>query len=96
MAIMDITVIPTGKTSVSDIVAEILKVIRESGLKHELTAMGTIVEGEIDELLRLAGRAHSVPFDMGVQRVVTIIKIDDRKDKPNTIERKVKAVMDKL
>jgi uncharacterized protein YqgV (UPF0045/DUF77 family) len=35
---------------------------------------------------------HEVPFTMGAKRVSTTINIDDRRDKPQTIEGKVKAV----
>lgn len=57
-----------------------------------VTAMGTIVQGPMDQVLALAQRVHEIPFAMGVQRVVTTIYIDDRRDKPATIESKVKAV----
>jgi len=99
MAIVEISVIPLGtKTpSVSRYVAEALKVLeKEKGIKYELTSMGTIVEGDLDKILGLAKKMHEAVFDKEVQRVVTIIKIDDRRDKPLSMEDKVKSVQDKL
>jgi len=39
---------------------------------------------------------HESPFGGGAQRVSTLIKIDDRRDSPHTIEGKVRSVTEKL
>jgi len=39
---------------------------------------------------------HQVPFKKGAKRVVTTMKIDDRRDKKGTLEGKKKAVRRKL
>jgi uncharacterized protein (TIGR00106 family) len=98
MAIVEISVIPLGtKTpSVSKYVAEALKVLEKEDIKYELTSMGTIVEGDLDKILDLVKKMHETIFDKEVQRVVTIIKINDRRDKPLSMEGKVKSVRDKL
>jgi uncharacterized protein (TIGR00106 family) len=99
MAMIDISVVPVGtKTpSVSAYVAGAVKILRdEPGIKYELTAMNTIIEGDLDTLLALARRMHRSAFDAGAQRVVTTIRIDERRDKPLTMEGKVKAVREKL
>jgi uncharacterized protein (TIGR00106 family) len=98
MAIMEISVIPMGtKTpSISEYVAEAIKVLEKEGVKYEVTAMGTIVEGELKGLLELAVRMHQAVIDKGVARVVTTIKLDDRRDKPLSTEGKVKSVQEKL
>jgi uncharacterized protein (TIGR00106 family) len=96
MAMIDISVVPvgTGKPSVSEYVAGALKILqKEPGIKYELTAMNTIIEGELDTL---AQKMHRSAFDAGAKRVVTTIRIDERWDKPLTIEGKIKAVKDKL
>ena len=54
--------------------------------------MGTIIEGPLEQVLELAQRMHEVPFALGSKRVLTTIKIDDRRDKLATIESKVTAV----
>ncbi len=98
MAIMEINIIPLGtKTpSVSKFIAEAVKVLKQAGLNYELTSMGTIVEGETDNLLSLAKKMHSAIFTQGVKRVVTTIKIDDRQDESSSMEEKVKRVKEQL
>jgi len=100
MAVVEISIVPlgTGSTSLSPYVAACEKVLRENSgdLKYELTAMGTILEGDLDQIMSLVRRLHEVPFDRGAQRVSTSIKIDDRRDRPGTIEQKVKSVEEKL
>ena len=98
MAIMSISVVPvgTGSASVSHYVAEMVKLVRASGLRFQLTPMATVVEGELEELLRLAGQLHRLPLRMGAPRVVTTIKLDERTDKPMTMEGKLRSVEEKL
>jgi uncharacterized protein (TIGR00106 family) len=100
MAIVDITVIPvgTGSPSVSEYVAEIQKVLRqyEGEIKYQLTPMSTLIEGDLTLLLKIVQELHEVPFKKGLQRVCTNIRIDDRRDKENTMERKLQSVQEKL
>jgi uncharacterized protein (TIGR00106 family) len=99
MAIVEISVIPLGtKTpSVSRYVADALKTLeKEKDIKYELTSMGTIIEGDLEKVLDLAKKMHASVFDKEVLRVVTIIKIDDRRDKPLSIEGKIRSVEEKL
>ena len=99
MAMIEVSVLPVGTPtpSVSRYVAGAIKILqKEPGIKYDLTAMGTIIEGDRAHLLALAGRMHQSAFDAGVKRVVTTIKIDERLDKPLTIEGKIKAVKEKL
>ena len=93
MALAEISVVPlgTGSASVSSYVAKALEVIKESGLKYELTPMATVVEGSVEEILKLVGDVHRAVMEEAV-RVVTSLKIDDRRDKPLTMEGKVRAV----
>ncbi len=99
MAVADITVIPsgTGTPSVSTHVAKALKVLQqEEGIKYQLTPMGTIVEGELDKILLLTKKMHEAVFDEKVRRVATLLKIDERRDKPLSMEGKLSSVMGKL
>jgi len=95
MAIIDVSVIPLGTEtpSVSKYVAEAIKVLKdEKGVKYELTAMGTIIEGQLPHLLSLAHKMHDSAFNAGAMRVVTIIKIDERRDQVSTISSRIEAV----
>ncbi len=94
MAMIEISVLPVGTPtpSLSKYVAGALKLLeKERDIKYELTAMGTVIEGETERLLALAGKMHRSAFTGGIKRVVTTIKIDERLDKPLTIEGKVKV-----
>lgn len=98
MAIVFVTVAPLGTetTSLSHYVAGVERVLRESGLTTQLTAMGTIIEGDLDAILPVLRRMHEVPFGKGAKRVSTLIKIDDRRDRAHSIEGKVRSVTEKL
>jgi uncharacterized protein (TIGR00106 family) len=98
MAVVFLSITPLGTAtpSVSRYVAGVEQVLRASGLKHQLTAMGTIIEGDVDEILRFVREMHEHPFSQGAVRVSTFIKIDDRRDKEHTIAGKLRSVEEKL
>ena len=92
MAVVEFSINPLGTkdTSVSQYIARAIKVIqKEKGIKYTLTPMGTVLEGNLPQLLDLIQRAQEVVFAAGVNRIVTFIKIDDRRDKPTTMEGKL-------
>jgi len=93
---LSITPLGTGTPSVSRYVAGVERILRASGLKSQLTAMGTIIEGDLDEILRVIREMHEHPFTQGAVRVSTFVKIDDRRDKEHTIAGKMKSVEKKL
>lgn len=98
MAIADITIIPIGTEtpSVSRYVADIQKVLEalkeEGKITFQLTPMSTLIEGTIPDLFAAIQAVHEVPFSEGVKRVATNIRIDDRRDKPNTMSGKLESV----
>lgn len=98
MAILEISVVPigTGDTSLSAYVADCLRVLNKEKVRYELSSMGTNIEGDLKHLFKIATAMHQVPFAKGAQRVVTTMKIDDRRDKKGTLEGKKKAVKNKL
>jgi len=93
--IVELSIVPLGtaSTSLSPYVSACLERLKEAkDVSYQLNAMGTIIQGPLKRVLELAQRMHEVPFTMGAKRVSTTIRIDDRRDKPATIESKVKAV----
>jgi len=94
----EIMVIPvgTGSPSISHLVADSIKVIQQSGLKYDITATGTNVEGDLDTILQTVKRMEEVPFNEGADRVVMLVKIDDRRDKPISLEYEEQSATDKL
>ena len=98
MAIMQITVIPlgTGSPSVGAHVAAVQAFLAQEGVPYLITDMGTVIQGGAGELLALAAKIHEIPFAHGVQRVVTQVALDDRRDKKVGLGDKVAAVRARL
>ena len=99
MAIVEVSIVPigTGTPSISQYVARAVRLLQgEKDIKYELTAMGTIIEGDLEQLLTLVGKMHQSAFDAGVMRVVTTVKIDERRDKASSISGKVESVKRKM
>ena len=99
MAIVNVSIVPLGTSgpSLSQYIARTIKVVERHGhVKYQLTPMGTILAGELDEVLSVIRQMHESVFDEGVQRVLTSITIDDRRDKPAKMEEKVRSVQNKL
>jgi len=97
-AIAEIHVVPLGTatTSLSHYIATCLETVKQArDISYQLTAMGTIIQGPLEQIFELAQKMHEAPFAMGAKRVATTINIDDRRDIPATIEDKVKAVLSK-
>ena len=90
--LVEFSIIPIGAgSSIGDQLAEALKIVDASGLPYKVNPMGTVVEGEWDEIMKLIKKCHSTVMKNG-ERVVTTISIDDRKNKPGRIEEKVKSI----
>lgn len=98
MAVVEVSIVPVGTKSagISAYVAGCLAVLRGQPVRYQLTAMGTILEGDLPLLLELVRLMHEQPFVEGVDRVVTTIRIDDRRDHALTIQGKVAAVESRL
>ena len=88
-ALAEIQVVPIGTgVSVRREVARAHEIIRESGLKVQLHAYGTNVEGELDTILDTVRRIHEALHAEGVVRLSTAIKLGTRTDKDPTLEGK--------
>ena len=81
--------------SVSAEVAEVVRLVRESGLANETNAMFTNVEGDYDEVMALI-RACVMKVAESAPRVSVVIKIDHRPGVTNALEHKVEAVERRL
>ena len=94
MALLQLTTIPlgTGTPSIASYVAEIQRELENSQLPFRLNDMGTVIEGNISELLAVIDKIYEIPFNKGAVRVVTQIVIDDRRDKKVCIGDKIAAV----
>ena len=86
--VAEVSIVPVGtaETGVSRYVAASLEVLDgRKDLTYQLTPMGTVIEGPLAEVFDAIKDMHEVPFSKGALRVVTDIRIDDRRDKPATM-----------
>ena len=95
MATADLTVIALGRpdASASAYIAEIQRrLAAQDRVRYVLHAMGTSLEGEAADVLALVAELHAVPFELGVPRVYSVLKLDERRDRAQTLEDKVASV----
>lgn len=93
----EFSIIPIGTgESMGEQIAKILDMVDKSGLPYKSNPMGTVVEGEWEEVLELIKKCHMEILDAS-PRVVTTISIDDRPSKPmDRITGKIKSVEERL
>lgn len=99
MVVAEISIVPLGTASpgLSEYIANAVRKLKKSGLRYQLTPMGTIIEGELDSVIEVCRKMHESVFESrDVKRVLTTIKIDDRRDKESNMDAKVKSVEEKL
>jgi uncharacterized protein (TIGR00106 family) len=99
VATADLTVIALGRpdASASAYIAEIQRrLARQDRVRYVLHAMGTSLEGATEDILALVGELHAVPFEAGIPRVYTVLKLDERRDREQTLEDKVESVRRRL
>ena len=95
--VLDVCVIPMGVgVSVSKYVVACEKVFDEFGLKTQLHAYGTNVEGEWDDVMAAVKRCHEVVHEMGAPRISTTIRLGTRTDRAQSMEDKIESVVSKM
>lgn len=94
MAVMDLQISARrkGTVSVSEGVVRAQHIIEASGLKHMLHPMGTCIEGSPRQLYYLAAEIHEALGQMGFERIGIAIKLDDRRDKPQSMADKLARI----
>ena len=93
LAELEVIPIGTQTPSLSQLLAQVAKLIDASGLEYRVGSMGTVVEGDWDQIMRLAKQCH-IAVLQSCSRVMTTVRIDDRKDKPGAgrIVQKVQSL----
>ena len=95
--IMDLCLVPLGVgVSVSAYVAECHRILQAAGLKSQLHAYGTNIEGDWDAVMAAVKQCHQRVHAMGAPRITTTIKLGTRTDRDQTMADKVRSVTDKL
>jgi len=94
--LLEFSMTPVGKgESVSKYVARSLDIIDKSGLEYRVNPMGTVIEGDWDDVMAVVKKCFlRMSKDCG--RVSTAIKIDYRKAKGSRITSKVESLEKKL
>src|SRR5207247_11386386 len=100
LAPQECTIIGLGSQSAraSEYIAEMHRRLqKQDKVRFKLNAMGTELEGTLEDIMDVVRLLHNVPFEAGLPRVYTVLKLDERTDKPDqTLDEKVKAVEAKL
>ncbi len=100
MATAEVSIIGLGRpsASASEYIAEMHRRLeRQDKVRFQLHAMGTELEGTLDDILDVIRELHKVPLEAGLPRVYTVVKIDERVDRPTqTLADKVRSVEEKL
>ena len=92
MVLLEFSMTPLGKgESVSQYVAKSVEIIDQSGLDYRLNAMGTIVEGEIDEVLAVMKKCLDA-MAQNCDRISCSAKLDYRKGHSGRLDAKIKSV----
>lgn len=78
MAIAEFSVTPVVGEELTPYIDAAIDVVKNSGLKYEIDALSTTIEGELDQILTVVGDAHRAAIRAGARRVVTALQIDDK------------------
>jgi len=93
MTLMEFSMIPLDKgDSFSPYVARILRIVDDSGLNYRLNPMGTVVEGEWDDLLHLLTRCFR-ELEKDCHRISLQVRFDYRKGSESRMESKIQSVL---
>jgi uncharacterized protein (TIGR00106 family) len=95
MPIVEVSIVPvgTGSTGVSSYVRAAVEVVKSSGLSYEVTPMGTCLQGDWDPVFAAIKAMHEKLAALGCSRLVTTIKVDDRRDKDQPMHAKVEKAL---
>jgi len=98
MAIVAVSISPVGEgVSVSRYVAEAQRVLEaQDRVRFRLDPMFTTLDGDLSEIFHLIQEMQEAVFAAGAQRVGTVIKIDERRDREVRMEEKVTKIVELL
>jgi len=100
MATAEVSILPSGKPGMttSMYIAEMhRRLAKQDKVRFRLNAMGTELEGTTADILEVVRWMHELPFTIGCPRVYTVLKLDERADRPDqSLEDKVHAVEEQL
>lgn len=98
----EISIIPirlnNKTTGMSKEIAAVYDAIKEiADTKITLTGMGTQIETRnLERILKIIEISHKTLREIGVKRIISSIRIDERLDKSQTLNNKITSVKQKL
>lgn len=96
MVLLEFSMYPTTEgESVSAFVARSLDIIDKSGLPYQLTPMGTILEGEWDQVMKVVTACYKA-MSTDCRRIGASIKIDAREGPSGRLTSKIESVEKKV
>lgn len=78
MLVAEFSITPVTGDDLTPYIDAAIKIVEKSGLKFEVDALGTTLEGELDQVLDVIKQAHQAVIDLGAGRVLTEIRIDHK------------------
>ncbi|MHB9036575.1 MAG: MTH1187 family thiamine-binding protein [Armatimonadota bacterium] len=80
MVVAEFSITPLGEAELKPFIDAAVREVEKSGLRYEVDAMATTLEGELDDILNVVKNAHAAVKARGVDRVLLELRIDDRVD----------------
>jgi len=97
IAIADLSISAIGEgRSLSPYVAKCLNVFTQAGLRTNIHALGTNIEGPLPKVLSCIETCHNILHEDGVARIISNIRLTTRTDRMQSIEEKINAVSSKV
>ena len=96
-SIVEFCIIPLGVgVSLSEYIAACEQVLEEAGVKVELHANGTNIEGDWDAVMKAVKQCHQRVHEMGAPRISTSLRVGTRTDREQTLSDKIQSVQEKM
>jgi len=95
--IVDFCLVPVGVgVSLSKYVVECERILKKTGIKAQLHANGTNLEGDWDAVFGAIKECHEKVHGMGAPRISTILHVGTRTDRDQTMDQKIESVLKKM
>ena len=94
MPLLEISIIPVGtdSTSFSSEVINAVRKLKGKELHYDVTPTSTIIEGDLEQLWQVSKDIHQEAISSSPNRIITIIRIDHRKDKKTDMNHQIDTV----
>jgi uncharacterized protein (TIGR00106 family) len=90
MVVAEFSITPVGKEDMRPYIDAAVEEVKRAGLKYEVDALSTSIEGDLNEVFDVVRKAHSAVRERSAGRVITEMRLDD-KDEGATIDKEVEG-----